>query len=77
MLQAEQDYVWHVQSVSKDGAVTIRNISTDHLAALGSDHIRNFDTDIPSEIDGFKHGFLTLKGVAIFKDGHFIIEPNR
>lgn len=75
--QSEMDWVWHVDEVSKDGVVTLRNISTGHFSILGSDHIRNFDTDHQSETDGFEHGFLTLKGHAKFVDGQFIVEPNR
>lgn len=74
--QPEIDWVWHVQAVSKDGVVTLSNISTGHLVKLGSDHIRNFDSDHPAETDGFAHGFFTLKGEAYFKDGEFIVEPN-
>lgn len=74
--QPEMDWVWHVQSVSNDGVVTLSNISTGHVAKLGSDHIRNYDSDHQSETDGFRHGFFTLKGEAMFKDGEFTIEPN-
>jgi len=75
--QEEIDWVWHVESVNKNGIVTLSNISTGHVAKLGSDHIRNYDSDHQSETDGFTHGFFTLKGEAMFKDGQFIVEPNR
>lgn len=75
--QPEMDWVWHVQSVSDKGVVTLRNISTEHVAKLGSDHIGTFDSDHQSETDGFRHGFFTLKGEAMFRDGEFIIEPNQ
>lgn len=70
------DWVWHVQAVSNDGVVTLSNISTGHVARLGADHIRNFDSDHQTETDGFMHGFFTLKGEAYFQDGEFKVEPN-
>lgn len=74
--QPEEDWIWHVEDVNNDGVVTLRNISTDHKVKLGSDHLRNFDSDHQSETDGFKHGFFTLKGHAKFVDGQFIVETN-
>lgn len=74
--QGVEDWVWHVDSVSDSGVVTLRNIVTGHIAKLGSDHIRNYDSDHQSENDGFRHGFFTLKGEAYYKDGEFYVEPN-
>lgn len=75
--QELKDWVWHVEAVNNDGVVTLRNISTGHVAKLGADHIRNFDSDTQNETDGFRHGFLTLKGEVMFRDGEFVVEPNR
>ncbi len=52
-----------MEEVSKDGVVTLIDISTGHVAKLGSDHIRNFDSDNQSEIDGGFH----LEGRGFFR----------
>ncbi len=74
--QSVRDWVWHVNNVDTKGMVTLHNISTGHTVKLGSDHIRNYDTDHQNETDGYSHGFFTLKGHAKYIDGEFIVEPN-
>ena len=71
----QRDDVWSVTNVKKNGVVEISNISTGHVASIGSDHIHHFDSDPMSETDGYKHGFLNLT-VQVFMSGcHLWVEP--
>ena len=56
----QRDDVWITDAEMEGDALTIRNISTNHVVRLGLDQIHHFDSDQSSEEDGIKRGFLTL-----------------
>lgn len=75
LLLPQQDDVWIIQTVHPDGAVELKNTSTDYVAKLGADNIYNFDSNNQLSADGAKHGFLTLT-VQIFTSSRGIwIQP--
>jgi hypothetical protein len=68
------DDVWLLQRVSQ-AEVELSNISTGHVAKLGTDHIHHFDSDPQSGTATEKHGFLTLT-VQVFLEGSKLwLEP--
>ena len=69
------DDQWIVDAVSDGGTVELRNPSTGHVARLGSDHIHHFDSDPPSTMDGFNHGFLILTMQLFMRGRDLWLEP--
>ena len=71
------DDQWIVDTVSVSGTVELYNPSTGHVARLGSDHVHHFDSDPPSNMDGFDHGFLILTIQVFMRGCDLWLEPTR
>ena len=65
---------WLLQEV-EDKLVRIRNIRTDHVAALGFNQISEYVADPKREFDGLRHGFLELKVQVFLRGPELAIEP--
>lgn len=59
---------WLVERIGDNDMVVLRNLSTDHVAELGKDHIYDFRSNPSRSKNGLKYGFLILK-VQIFLQG--------
>ncbi len=68
--QSPIDYVWRIESTSKD-EIALFNDSTGQILRLGMDHIREYLTDRTDGLDGF----LLLKSQIILKGPMVYVEP--
>ena len=66
----EIDYVWRIESTSKD-EIALFNGSTGQTLRLGMDHIKEYLTDRTNGLDGF----LVLKSQIILKGPSLYVEP--
>ncbi|WP_156954348.1 hypothetical protein [Paraburkholderia acidipaludis] len=66
---------WLIESISAD-TINLRNLTSNHVAELGKDHVYDYRSD-PSRTKGdVKYGFLILK-VQVFMQGDDIwLRPN-
>jgi hypothetical protein len=67
---SEIDYVWRIESTSKD-EIALFNGSTGQILRLGMDHIKEYMTDRTNGLDGF----LVLKSQIILKGPMVYVEP--
>ncbi len=66
---------WLIESVSDD-IVKMRNLTSDHVAELGKDHIYSYHSDPSRTTDDIRAGFLSLK-VQVFMQGQKTwVRPN-
>ena len=72
----EENEDWIVESISADGVVSLRNVTTDHVAVLGKDHIYDFRSNPGRSKDGVTHGFLVLKVQIFLQRARLWLRPN-
>lgn len=67
---------WVIDSITKDGVIRLRNLSSDHIAELGKDHVYDYRSDPSRSKHGGRYGFLILKVQVFMQENHLWLRPN-
>lgn len=72
----ERDDDWILQSVSPAGVATLQNVSSQHLAVFGKDHLYDFRSNPGRSTGELEYGFLVLKVQVFIQGSRVTLKPN-